>query len=282
MDMVGMKILLALQLLVGAVGVSPENPRLRGTDSSILWAETEPESPLQLFSQESTVDAGSLAKSSLGMISKIRSTLSSAQYAQVGASARMSLLTWAIYTILLLLVYTVAYKRDGPEDVEEPGADAVETFTKSHFDCLSDSRICICAFVCPPLRWADTMDHMDVLRFSTGLTLFVILALVNEIVFSVMFLGLATTILMLYGRQEIRKKIHVQNSDVETCFLDFCFVLLCPWCAIAQEARVSRELRQAATKAGSEVFERVIESFPTEEQKEQAKRTGCCAGKLSK
>lgn len=157
--------------------------------------------------------------------------------------------SWAIYMVLALLIWTCCYPTEPLQvlDAEDP----MHTFQYSHFGCFRNPGICLCACCCPGLRWADTMRLAGLLPICTGLTVFFVAALLNGLMYSNVFIGLATCLLLLYYRQKLRGRLALHSCTAYTCCVDFIYVFLCPWCAIAQEARVVRH----AYKAGTPGFE---------------------------
>lgn len=156
-----------------------------------------------------------------------------------------STISWALYLVLALLVWVCCYPAE-PQMVFE-GEDPQFTFQHSHFGCFKNPGICCCACFCPGLRWSDTMRLSGFLPICTGLTAFFVCALLNGLVYTNSFIGPVTCLLLLYYRQKLRGKLALHSCTAYTCCVDFLYVLLCPWCAIAQEARVVQNAYKVGT-----------------------------------
>jgi len=160
------------------------------------------------------------------------------------------IITWAIWVVLSILVYNLAYPRPIPEADSSSTDDAKFLLEHGHFDCLSDVDTCLNAFLCMALRWAHTQQAfgltscgLDVKRgskaFWSYFSLFVLCALFNGVVHGTLLFGLFTTLLMVAGRQQIRARFKMQHNTCWTTFVDCAFACCCPCCLIAQEARAA-------------------------------------------
>jgi len=154
----------------------------------------------------------------------------------------LATISWAIYVVFALLFWTLCYP--GPPvhvgDIEDP----VKMFQEGHFQCLKDPNICLCACFCPGLRWADTMNLAGFLEIGSALTLVFFCALLNGFVNCWCTLGPCTLLLALYYRQKLREQLDIRSWSCASCFADVLYLLCCPWCALAHEARVVTQLLQ--------------------------------------
>jgi Cys-rich protein (TIGR01571 family) len=148
------------------------------------------------------------------------------------------LVTWFIWVLLGVLAWKTCCSPI-PEILEDP-ADPVYTFEAGHFDCCRRPSICFFSFCCPHIQWALTMDLAGFLHVGTAFGIFCVCGLLNAVLMytTLFFPGLITVILMMVYRQKLRRKLQ-RAPDVGTSYFnDFCFLLCCPWCAVAQEAMV--------------------------------------------
>jgi len=104
-------------------------------------------------------------------------------------------------------------------------------------DCGADWQICLCAWCCEWVRWADTASHphVDFLAFWPGLFITALLSATATITF-----GATVPILLLVvvlSRQRIRAAYGLPSGTFSVLAGDCCLWICCPCCAIAQEAR---------------------------------------------
>jgi len=76
-----------------------------------------------------------------------------------------------------------------------------------------------------------------ILPFWQAYFLITFLVLANIILYGWLFLGLATALGMLWCRHQLRAKLALPSFTCQTLFMDAMYSLICPCCAIAQEAR---------------------------------------------
>lgn len=164
--------------------------------------------------------------------------------------AWLACVSWLIYVVFALMIWALCYppppvRVADPKDVEDPS----QTFREGHFQCLRNPSICLCACLCPGLRWADTMSMAGFLKISSGLSLVFFCALLNGFAYTTALVGPFTFFLCLYYRQELREQYALNSWSCSSCFADCLYLLLCPWCALAQEARVvTHSLQQGQPK----------------------------------
>jgi len=160
---------------------------------------------------------------------------------------------WAIWAMLMFLVYMFAYHPEHEMSlVADEDADPAHIFDNEHFHCFHNSQDCMSSLFCAPLRWADTMHMANIMTYNMAFEVFIIFSLLNVITGTYILNGLFTTTIMMYGRHEIRRVLGLPRGDCEASLFDCCFVLLCPCCAIAQEARVIRDAVKASLQVTSE------------------------------
>lgn len=161
---------------------------------------------------------------------------------------------WSTWAVLALLAYFCCYRPNSPlpqkkEDAIADPSRLEDLISSGHWQCLDDSSICVCSFLCPSLRWSDTTSLSGFLSFSVSWGAFTAVALLNCFTTGVVF-GLFSTVLLLYFRHQLRDKLGVESWTFGTCCRDFCYICWCPCCAIAQEARIVKE----AIQMGHESF----------------------------
>lgn len=158
-------------------------------------------------------------------------------------TALSSLCVWLMLVLITVkCCYPVGYVPMGeapytPQIVLEIG----------HFWCFNDCQVFIWSLFCPVIRWADTLEQASMLTFWTGVALFSGTFFLNVVPY---FQGWTTTILLfliLFYRQELRKKLKLQPWQCPQLCTDCLFVCFCPCLAIAQEAYVARAAIQSHT-----------------------------------
>jgi Cys-rich protein (TIGR01571 family) len=151
--------------------------------------------------------------------------------------------TWVIWLVLAFLVVQGCYVRGmvpgrNPKAVGDPEI----TLKSGQFDCLSDVNIFVCSVICLPIRWADTVSMAHMLGFWPAFSAFAVLGLLNHVCFlGVYTWGALTACIMFFYRQQLRKKLSLTPWSYDFALLDGCYVLFCPFCAVAQEARMVKE-----------------------------------------
>jgi len=157
-------------------------------------------------------------------------------------------LGWLFWLIVALIFYACTCYRGVSPIPEQKAIDhegdilpkLQKRFSSGHFHCFDDSSICMCSFFCPALRWSDTVSLAGFLSFWAAFAAFQAATLTNIFINGAM-LGVIPAFLMLYFRQQLRGKLTGTSWTVGSCCVDFCYVCLCPCCAIAQEARIVKE-----------------------------------------
>jgi len=99
-----------------------------------------------------------------------------------------------------------------------------------------DMRILMCAFCCPIIRWADTIDNHKMMdgHFWHAFFLMLILATIGPFTFGVSIL--VSLCIGIYFRQVLRRKYDRGPGTMKSLMEDiFCWCCCTP-CAIAQEA----------------------------------------------
>lgn len=121
---------------------------------------------------------------------------------------------------------------------------------RGHCKCCDDPFMCVCAWICQPIRWSDTVSQSKVTSFWTAFGAWAIAAAFNCFMFGCMYFGVITLGLLIYFRQALRKKLGLEYGTPRTCIFDCFWMLFCTPCAVAQEALVVRD----AVAVGDPIF----------------------------
>mmetsp|Transcript_69243 Transcript_69243/g.129267 ORF Transcript_69243/g.129267 Transcript_69243/m.129267 type:complete len:302 (+) Transcript_69243:87-992(+) len=169
---------------------------------------------------------------------------------------------WLIIIGLNLLTAVACYRseldardedeKDDEDDTGGPGPKAI--MRQGHYDCLSHSETCLYSLLCPTVRWADSVSGAGLLRFWPAFWLFAVLMFLNMLAPGHGQLGVFTGLGMLYYRKALRDRLSLPTGFTDTCCKDCIFILCCPYCAIAQEARAVRRGRLDGVLVGDSVM----------------------------
>lgn len=110
-------------------------------------------------------------------------------------------------------------------------------FNNSLFSCLEDPKLSLFSFVCPCLRWADTLDKANkkpILQYYVAALLFALLLLLDPITAGISLLVLV--LVATYFRQKLRSEFSLPAGG-STIWEDFLSYFCCFCCAVVQEAR---------------------------------------------
>jgi len=148
--------------------------------------------------------------------------------------------TWMCWSILAILLFLTIYQDNPPKfdsSVKEELPEGI--FNEQHFECYRSPIICLNALFCPGLRWAHTVYNTAyVVPMFPAFCAFTMAAACSYLHFGFYHYGVAVALLMCTYRQYLRRRLGLKSGDGWTMFEDCFFVTFCPWCAIAQEARI--------------------------------------------
>jgi len=147
------------------------------------------------------------------------------------------LVLWAGMTMAAFIYASFWYRTKMPPFDQHSRLEPEATFESSHFGCMSDWSSCVCAFVFPAVRWADTMHTAGILSFWAAFWTLSLCEL-PALLFGVF--GLLIAVPLVFYRQVFRQKLGVASGH-ETYITDCFYALFCPCCLISQEARVMNE-----------------------------------------
>lgn len=114
-----------------------------------------------------------------------------------------------------------------------------------------DWQICLCAFCCPLIRWADTMSMAPLLPFWAALVLMLVLTLL--VPFTYGSTNILFALVGVYFRQRLRKIYNHGPFTPKHLAMDCCIWTCCACCAIAQEAREVEHCQKPRSGAPSQV-----------------------------
>lgn len=124
--------------------------------------------------------------------------------------------------------------------------------------CMSEPGVCVWGFLCPSIRWADTIGVVGYLGFWSAFSIYVLLQAVGFVT-GELLLWIALALLCTGYRQQLRESFGMKRDRVtfvQDCLLYCC----CPCCLIVQEAKHVDE----ALKVGHPIFLRTAASAAEE------------------
>lgn len=138
----------------------------------------------------------------------------------------------------------IPFNTDVPKEYSVMGSGKKPGFAHGLCSCFGDWKVCLLAYCCAPIRWADTMDKAKEQAATRSLKMFMgyWMAVVLFIVlwaFSPLLGGITSIILLVittYMRQKLREHFNIDRGGI-TILEDCCTYAWCQCCAIAQEAR---------------------------------------------
>lgn len=149
-----------------------------------------------------------------------------------------SLMFWVIMTMVSFLLASFCVRGQVPKYDAFSVANPEATFMHGHFGCLADMNICLMSFLCPVVRWSDSMHMAGLLSFWLAFGTLAACYLPATIFIGVF--GIFLVVPLVYYRQKLRDKLGLPSGN-ETYVTDCCFACWCSCCLIAQEARVINE-----------------------------------------
>jgi len=161
-----------------------------------------------------------------------------------------ALITYAIFTVLALLVMTQWSPADLPWDPEvgESPSDPAEAWSDSPFNSFDDPRIFRWALCCPGTRWAQTSAETGFMPFWVAFWSMSFLWLIKWIYFWIctwFLLFDLTGILVLLHRRRLRGKLKAPTGW-STCAWDCCMSFFCAFNVIVHEAKVAKAIVEQA------------------------------------
>eukprot|EP00929_Paragymnodinium_shiwhaense_P114146 TRINITY_DN82480_c0_g1_i1.p1 TRINITY_DN82480_c0_g1~~TRINITY_DN82480_c0_g1_i1.p1 ORF type:complete len:398 (-),score=66.53 TRINITY_DN82480_c0_g1_i1:167-1360(-) len=150
----------------------------------------------------------------------------------------------------ILLVCAVAYfyhqrKKDIPPQSLPYDGDEFTHSICNLMDSHEGGHICLCAWCCPAIRWAETASNVKVnlLSFWQALLIFLLLSVYAAGMHSAGYIELGSVfwimlvIVAVWQRQKLRGVFGHGQGRLKTVALDTLTWICCPCCAIIQEAK---------------------------------------------
>mmetsp|Transcript_24373 Transcript_24373/g.44729 ORF Transcript_24373/g.44729 Transcript_24373/m.44729 type:complete len:315 (-) Transcript_24373:121-1065(-) len=144
---------------------------------------------------------------------------------------------WAAWAIFCTVIAVCCYRHKCVEAESAMYGSTKDVMLHQHFQCTAETESCLGAFLCPSVRWADTMSMAGIMPFWHAYFFITFLVLANILLHSWLFFGPATAIGLLWCRHQLRAKLALPSFTIQTLLTDAMYSLFCPCCAIAQEAR---------------------------------------------
>lgn len=151
----------------------------------------------------------------------------------------MSVLYFAI-TIITGILYKCTKKTPTPPANIE--GRALEAFDKPQWQfelcgCFDGKcGTCCITFICPQIRWSDTMEMAGFMSYWKSLTILAVLLFLSDLTYGVT--GILLLVMATYRRRQIKVLFGIPAGDV---MVDCCTVCWCCPCATLQEARQLEE-----------------------------------------
>mmetsp|Transcript_75706 Transcript_75706/g.202500 ORF Transcript_75706/g.202500 Transcript_75706/m.202500 type:complete len:337 (+) Transcript_75706:732-1742(+) len=122
-------------------------------------------------------------------------------------------------------------------------------FGHSLFSCFDSTAVCVMAFCCAPIRWADTARLAGWFPFwvAVGLMCLVQLGNIFGLFGFALFVGVGA-----YFRQKIRLDFGMETGGMTVC-ADCLSYTFCPCCSVAQEAQQYEDAWAVAHPVAKEV-----------------------------
>jgi len=171
----------------------------------------------------------------------------------------MSFLLWlGLYAICAwyyhssVLYFAPPEKKDKEAKHLSDNYRAFQEFKTGLLDCGKAAKfpgICFWSCFCPGIRWSDTMGKLGIHSFWKAFWFLTILMSIAFIPMATIPCVVIQVSYMTYHRQEFRKKFDFEEQGGMTWATDCLTYWCCMTCAVAQEARHTRQAMLAAHPA---------------------------------
>lgn len=217
-------------------------PKVAGTPKSLVSVARKPKEEIDVHKNEEKDDREALTDfKSFGLMSAFEIFL--------------GFITWFILYILLAMYYKKNVLFYAPEDVVAVEKEQREhykdfqQFRSGLFECTTYPGITFWSCCCPGLRWADTMSKVGIHRFYEAFAIMTILWSLMWIPIASALCFVIVVIYMTIKRQALREKFEFEEQGTGAALTDCLSYFCCMCCAVAQEARHTREACQAGHPA---------------------------------
>lgn len=151
------------------------------------------------------------------------------------ASIVSYILLWSTFVAFVAFLYQKA--KVAPTVDPERGYTDFTKFSSGPFDCLQDPKICIWSFLCPCIRFADSVSMLGILGFWPALALMAGAWLMNSLSGGLLIWAASALVWMVF-RQKFRRSFSMDGQGDWKGYAGDCLLYFaCAPCAIAQEAR---------------------------------------------
>lgn len=149
-----------------------------------------------------------------------------------------------LFWVIVGFIFLRFFRGKEPKLAPVPPHPMQKEFTFNLFStqhCFGqDMRMCLCAWCCLPIRWADTVSDEEVkqgklMGFWPALLLFVIPAALYGLTGGLT--GIFLLGVVVYYRQQLRKRYGFDEGSCSTVCLDVLAWWCCSCCSAVQEAR---------------------------------------------
>jgi len=166
----------------------------------------------------------------------------------------LSFFVVVMFTALIWLKCAGGRSRRGFDEGRRSTGFAYGMFSMDHC-CGHHANVCFCTFCCSPLRLADTYSKEPfpfIGQFWVALIIVTCLMGFGQLTFGATTFML--TVLGIYFRQQMRKQYNMEASGT-TLLFDILAWFLCPFCAVAQEARQVEFVRKPNDPVGAPPYD---------------------------
>lgn len=165
----------------------------------------------------------------------------------------LSASVWMALVIIIAIMYKNAsryYPEIGPKPLDPSSTQSeLSEWQSEWYQCHRYPETFLWACCCPCVRWAHTMDLLQLVDYWPAFVIFFILEVLNQMT-AFAFVGICLTLVLVFYRQKFRKMFGMDNYGTCAGYAADCLGLLCCWpCLIAQEAHhVSQAAKMGWTK----------------------------------
>lgn len=159
----------------------------------------------------------------------------------------ITFLIWLPFYILLAAYYHSYVRFYAPPDATKEEIEVrnhyrdFQEFKSGLFGCSQYPGITFWSCCCPGLRWGDTVSKLDLHSYWGAFSLMTCLYIIGFIPLCTLPCYFAVVCYMTYHRQEFRKRFDFEEHGGTTIFTDCITYCCCMFCAVAQEARHTRD-----------------------------------------